>query len=176
MKFSIEAVFCEVVSGIGFILTFLPIFICSGWINLIQIEQCIMKMEVASLVSFVLAMYILGVILNIIGLPADKLSKCIKLKEPTPTDESVKLFYKKASPELFNFRTNVWNHYYCFRNLLVFSPLALILWAIFGIIYWDAYVTIVFVIFFMFMIYILYHSVKEHANFYITVTEAFIDK
>lgn len=95
------------------------------------------------------------------------------IKGQEPAEPSKKLFYQKASSDLFNFRTNLWNHYYCFRNLLTFSPFGLCLWIPVVYSHWGPWATAVFVIAFIGVGWILYLAVREHAAFYSEVTKAF---
>lgn len=172
MKFTVSEVFCEVVSAIGFVLAFLPVLLLLNLISLDKVAEWITSLTGTSLLSFLLVAYILGVFLNIVGLPADRVMKLLRISGQYPDTASSRLFYQKASSDLFNFRTNAWNHYYCFRNLLTFYPLAL-LWVFVVNRYCETKVVIAFCIAIVALGVILYFAVKEHAEFYSDVTRTF---
>jgi hypothetical protein len=172
MKFTISEVFCEVVSAIGFVVAFLPLLDLLGAISVDVVFESIGKTTGTDLLSYLLIAYVLGVFLNIVGLPADRFIKMIGISGQCPDQASSKNFYQKASSDLFNYRTNAWNHYYCFRNLLTFYPFALC-WI--PIVY-QYYGTTVFVAFLIAMAalgLILYLAVKDHAQFYSELTKTF---
>ena len=127
MKFAISEVFCEVISAIGFIVALLPALILFDVVDISSIQDSIRDVSGANVLSFLIAAYILGVFLNVLGLPFDRWLTKLGVTGQYPDASSSKLFFQKASSDLFNYRTNAWNHYYCFRNLLIFSPVALLL-------------------------------------------------
>ena len=172
MKFTISEVFCEVVSAIGFVLAFLPVLLCLDLIGLDKVVEWIASMTGTNLLSYLLVAYVLGVFLNIVGLPADRFMKLLKISGQFPDPASSRAFYQEASSDLFNFRTNAWNHYYCFRNLLTFYPFAL-LWIPIVFRYCETKVVITFCIAIIVLGVILYFAVKEHAEFYSDVTTTF---
>lgn len=173
MKFTISEVFCEIVSAIGFIAAFIPILVLLNWVSLVDVADWVTSLKGANLLSFAFISYILGVVLNVVGLPADKFMKRLKITGQYPGESSRKLFYQKASSDLFNFRTNAWNHYYCFRNLLTFSPFAFILWGWVIYLHWGFWTSVVFAIVFIAIVRILYLAVREHADVYSDVTRSF---
>lgn len=173
MKFTVSEVFCEVVSAFGFIAAFLPIAFFLNWASLDSVATWITSMTATKLLSFILVAYILGVFLNIIGLPADRFMPIVGITGQEPDLSSKRRFYQEASSDLFNFRTNTWNHYYCFRNLLTFSPVGLCLWVPTVFLHWGLWATAVFVVVFVVVVWILYWAVRDHANIYLQVTKTF---
>ena len=173
MKFAISEVFCEVVSALGFVFALLPIAFYLDIVTPSEVVSFITTMTSAKLLSVVVASYVLGVFLNIIGLPADRVMKAIGITGQYPPDQSAKRFFQKATSDLFDFRTNVWNHYYCFRNLLTFSPFALCLWAPIVAKHQGNWTLFAFIAIFVVTVFILYRAVKEHADFYTSVTKSF---
>lgn len=172
MKFTISEVFCEVVSAIGFVFALLPILICLDLTSLEEINSWVRGLTGTQILSLTFVAYVLGVFLNIIGLPMDEILKRIRITGQEPSAESSKKFYKNASSDLFAYRTNAWNHYYCFRNLLTFYPLSLF-WL--PVIYqnFSAKVFTAAVVAMLITAAVLYYATKLHAEFYLSVTNTF---
>ena len=173
MKFSISEIFCEVVSAFGFVGAFLPGLVLLDFVTVGDIADWVKSLTGTYLLSFVFIAYILGVFLNIVGLPADRLLDRLGITGPDTPESSRKRFYQQASSDLWDFRTNTWNHYYCFRNLLAFCPFAFFLWIPVIWIHSGFPAAAMFAIIFLPIVWLLYLAVKEHADFYSNVTRAF---
>lgn len=173
MKFTISEVFCEIVSAFGFIAAFFPILLLLNLVSLSDVAEWITSFTGTKLVSITFVAYILGVLLNAVGLPADRLMERLGITGQYPGDSSSKKFYDEASSDLFNFRTNNWNHYYCFRNLLIFTPFGLGLWMPIVYIHGGLRAVITFVVLIGAIGWLLYLAAKEHADLYSEITKAF---
>jgi hypothetical protein len=173
MKIALSEVFCEVVSAFGFVLTFIPVFLLLQVIEMNDISRWMSKIAGPDLLWIGVLAYILGVFLNIIGLPADIVLGRLGISGQNPPQESKRKFYTQASQDLFNFRTNAWVHYYCFRNLLIFCPFAFILWAWVACVHWGYLLAVFMGLGIAVLGVLLYFAVKEHAAFYEEVTKTF---
>ncbi len=173
MKFTVSEIFCELVSSIGFIIAFFPVAMYANLVTLNKVTMWIASITATQLALVIFVAYLLGVLLNIIGLPADRLMRYIGISGQYPGESSSKLFFEKASSHLLNYRTNNWNHYYCFRNLFIFSTFGLALWApiIFCENGWIA--GVIFVVTMVLFGGLLYLAVNEHADFYSEITKTF---
>lgn len=172
MKFTISEIFCEVISAVGFVVAMLPLLICLDLTTLESVRTWIMSMTGTNLLAYLLVAYIFGVFLNIVGLPADKLLSKFKFAGQEPNDTSRNNFYKNASAHLFHYRTNAWNHYYCFRNLLFFFPFS-ILWLPVLYEHVDKKVFVALILTLAITGVTLFFAAKQHLEFYWSVTKSY---
>ena len=175
MNFTISEVFCEVISGLAFFLTVAPLLYLANIADPIHPLLWAQQIDGGQALLLITGGYVFGVVLNVIGLPADDLLTKIGISGHTPPRASRKNFYKNATSHLLAYRTNAWNHYYCFRNLLIFSPFAVGLWSIHILIERGLPLALGVLIFGVISIVLLYKGVRSHADVYTDVTATYDD-
>ena len=172
MKFTLTEIFCEIISAVGFVLAIFPILVYLDLLAFEDAASLFRDLTATKFLGIMAVAYVLGVFLDAFGLPIDDLLSKVKIEGQIPHKKSSKKFFKKASSDLFSYRTNTWNHYYCFRNLLVFYPLS-VPWLHVVFCHYSGLVFGVFSIVYVAVFVGLYFSVKSHAAFYGQVTETF---
>lgn len=130
MKVTITEVFCEIISGLMLLIVLSAISIIFGWIELSTLTNSHTEIfSAAPFASLIVFSYILGIIFDPIGMAFDLLiMRWLGGKRDSLTNEHNARFYQTVSNHVLSYRLETWAYYFCFRNLFVLLPLAVMLW------------------------------------------------
>ena len=127
----ITQVFCEVLTGLGCLSVILSIFILIGSYSFKDIVVFAgAKLTIAGLGAILAAAYIVGTMVDAVGLALDSLCfDRLIVKEP-PSGVERKHFWNTVSAHVLAYRETQWTYYSCYRNLFILFVLGGVLWTI----------------------------------------------
>lgn len=130
MKLDIQSVFCEVIGGLGLIALIAGILVLTGNSSVATLTDRVVDggggLELAGVL---VAAYVAGVVVDAAGLVLDEYV-LYRLADRSATEAERRLFFQKVSAHVLEWRTNVWNYYFCFRNLLLLAVPNALVWTV----------------------------------------------
>ena len=125
----VTQVFCEVLTGLGFLLVVLGLF---GLLGPYAVQEIVFyvgtKLTIASLGAILVAAYLIGTIVDAIGLALDKLFLFGLVFKEEPSEIDREKFWKSVSAHVLAYREAQWTYYSCYRNLFILFVPGSILW------------------------------------------------
>jgi len=174
MKVAITETFCEILTGLA---TILMLIAWLDWLNIVPFDQTLAAAKAysgfATLTGVLIAAYLFGVILDAFGLVFDRLFADLVFSDNTTAD-NIKGFWTNANAHVLAYRDSVWAYYFCYRNLLILVPPALLgtvgsLWCrqLSG---WAWFAAIALIV----LAFILYFSMQTLLKLYYDITRSFV--
>jgi hypothetical protein len=127
----ITQVFCEVLTGLGFLLVVFPVLVTVGPYNFHEAIFAIVRLSIAGLGAILVSAYLIGTIVDAVGMALDQLflNKFIHSSEPSEDDRAK--FWRSVSQHVLAYRDAQWTYYSCYRNLFILFIPGSILWTTF---------------------------------------------
>ena len=130
-ELSIAEVFCEIVSGLSLVVIAFPLAdlldlsnLSDSWTFLID------KMDLSGLTIVLVISYLLGIIVDSIGLTIGEIFLDDLVFKEKPSTDQKSCFWNKAGDHVLKYRDSQWAYYSCYRNLFILSALAIILFGV----------------------------------------------
>lgn len=130
MKINPKEIFCELLSGLGMFAFLLPLVLLLDFTSCDKLVLYIKGIgnDLAILTILITLCYVLGILMDSIGLTLGYMviDKVLGGQEPTAID--YQNYWKNVTTELSEFREQQWTYYSCFRNLSIVIIPAALLW------------------------------------------------
>jgi hypothetical protein len=118
----ITQVFCEVLTGLGCLSVILSIFILIGSYSIKDIVVFAgAKLTIAGLGAISATAYIVGTMVDAVGLAVDSLCFDRLIYKEPPSEVERKHFWNTVSAHVLAYRETQWTYYSCYRNLFICS-------------------------------------------------------
>ena len=128
----INEVFCEILSGFSILVCLIAFFDITGISCIKQsLSVIITQMNVATFGAVIVASYLWGLLMDVIGMAADDyIFEPLLCKDLTPPNESeTNEFWKNVPLHVLSYRDTQWAYYSAYRNLSIIVIVGGILWA-----------------------------------------------
>ena len=134
MKFSINEVFCEILSGLALLLISVVTADVFGWISAGSLLTDISSLGAVDIMGILIVGYLAGLFVDIFGFSVgnlflDKLA--VGSHTMKSCYDSIKLYWASAQEHVFAYRELQWAYYSLYRNLLILLICGLVPIAVF---------------------------------------------
>lgn len=125
--FDLTAVFCEILGGLAVLLMLIPLLDITGAYSLDDLTPLVARhLTSGTLVAVLVIAYLVGTVVDAVGLMFDDWWFGRALVANPPTDTERASFFKNVQEHILRYRDEQWTWYSCYRNLfLVFLPAGL---------------------------------------------------
>ncbi len=171
---SVTEVFCEVFSGLLLILFALPWLSDQPFLSLLEFYRSAYATVTGTNIAVILiCAYLLGLLIDGIGLLADKYIFDHVITWSPPTTEESRQFYQDTSEHVLNYRDTQWAYYSLYRNvfLIVAAGAVSTLILVFNLWLWPQ--IIAFIVFIVVLEYGLFSVMQSLASLYHSITKSF---
>jgi hypothetical protein len=173
-ELDLRQAFCEVITGFMMILLLLPLLDLAGIVTpAVVLQWVIAHSSLTTIIGLLAICYFFGIVGDGIGFAVDEAGFDKWLYPNEPTAEQRNAFWRSASAHVLQYRDTQWAYYECYRNLVLFIPCALLLWApalweVASRTQWLMLVVASFV-----LEVVLIYAMKSLLKLYYTITNAF---
>lgn len=130
MKFDVNAVFCEVISGLALAMLGAGMLDVFGVLTLKEsVELAKDALGLTELVGLLLAAYVMGVVLSSFGLLLDEFL-FVRWSGKIPSDHERARFYRRVPEHVLAWRDTTWAYRFCYRNLGVIALVGVLVWPV----------------------------------------------
>lgn len=171
--FSLTELFCEILSGILLIFLMLPWFFGAEVASFKEFYiQTIGLITATNVVLIVFFSYLIGLLVDAVGLSADKWVFDRLLFKNGPSPQERKEFFGKASAHLIGYRDTQWAYYSLYRNVFLIATVGGIIFLVGTWNLWNHWAKAWLVLAVLMADWILYRAMEVLANLYNEITRS----
>jgi hypothetical protein len=127
----VTQVFCEVLTGLGFLFVILSILSLTGSYTVRDVAlYATSRLTIASLGAILVVAYLVGTIMDAVGLALDQLFLYRLVVKAEPSEDDRAKFWKNVSEHVLTYREAQWTYFSCYRNLFILFVPGSILWTV----------------------------------------------
>jgi hypothetical protein len=127
----VTQVFCEVLTGLAFLFVMLSVLSLTGFYTVPDVARyAIGKLTVASLGAILVIAYLLGTMMDAVGLALDQLFLDRLVVRTEPSEDDRAKFWKNVNQHVLAYREAQWTYFSCYRNLFILFIPGSILWTL----------------------------------------------
>ena len=169
---NISEVFCEILGGVSILVYLIPLIDLLGLANLDESFHFIAdNLSASGLAIVVVVAYLLGLLMDAVGLVADEMLFDKLHSEDPPSAANRKAFWKNAPESVIEYRDTQWAYFSAYRNLAIIGIPGGILWVLS---IWCNYGVILGLIFFAIALiseYVLLRAARILITHYFNITK-----
>jgi hypothetical protein len=127
----VTQVFCEVLTGLAFFFVILSVLSLTGSHAVHDVAlYAASKLTIASLGAILVIAYLVGTMMDAVGLALDQLFLYRLVARDEPSEEERAKFWKNVNQHVLAYREAQWTYFSCYRNLFILFVPGSILWTL----------------------------------------------